>query len=152
MLNLGMWEIAILIVLALVVVGPERLPTMVRFLGRQYGKLQRASRELRRAFIIEADRVDAELRSKELRKKRDAAREKLREQMEKARQENTPIVPISQNQDDYVPFDADPDDPSHEGSNEEYVPFDADPAEQSLKDSSTKQTEMHSEENDVQKD
>ena len=43
MLNLGLTEILVIFVVAIVVVGPERLPNVVRWLGRQYGKLMRAS-------------------------------------------------------------------------------------------------------------
>lgn len=70
MLGLGWQEIALIAILAIVVVGPERLPEMLRFLGRQYGKVRRASDELRRAFMLEADRADAEKRAVELRKRR----------------------------------------------------------------------------------
>lgn len=74
MLNFGFGEILIVMVLALIFVGPERLPHMIRWLGRQYGKLLRASDELRRAFVLEADRMDAEKRTSELRRRREEAR------------------------------------------------------------------------------
>ena len=77
MLNLGLTEIVVIFVVAIVVVGPERLPSVVRWLGRQYGKLMRASDELRRAFVMEADRVDAEARADELRKRREEARARI---------------------------------------------------------------------------
>ncbi len=77
MLNLGLTEIVVIFVVAIVVVGPERLPNVVRWLGRQYGKLMRASDELRRAFVMEADRVDAEARADELRKRREEARARI---------------------------------------------------------------------------
>jgi len=76
-LNLGLTEILTVLVVAIVVVGPERLPTVVRWLGRQYGKLMRASDELRRAFTMEAERVEAEERSKVLRRRRDEARARI---------------------------------------------------------------------------
>lgn len=60
MLGLGFGEIAILLLLALLVVGPERLPKVVRWAGRSYGQLRRAADDLRRAFLLEADRMDAE--------------------------------------------------------------------------------------------
>jgi len=63
-------------VIALVFVGPKRLPHVIRYLGRQYGKLMRASEDLRRAFVIEADRMDAEDRTKQLRQRREAARKR----------------------------------------------------------------------------
>jgi sec-independent protein translocase protein TatB len=76
-LNLGLTEIIVILVVGLVVVGPERLPNVVRWLGRQYGKLMRASDELRRAFVIEADRAEADARADDLRKRRDEARARI---------------------------------------------------------------------------
>ena len=84
MLNLGLTEIIVVLVVAIVVVGPERLPTVVRWLGRQYGKLMRSSDELRKAFVIEADRAEAEVRAKELRKRRDEARVRIEEARKQA--------------------------------------------------------------------
>lgn len=90
MLNLGFGEIAIIVVLAIVVVGPDRLPEMLKFLGKQYGKVMRASNELRRAFMIEADREEAQKRAESLRKRREQARKRAEEArkraMERARQ------------------------------------------------------------------
>jgi len=77
MLNLGLTEIIVVLVVAIVVVGPERLPNVVRWLGRQYGKLMRSSDELRKAFVIEADRAEAESRAVDLRKRRDEARARI---------------------------------------------------------------------------
>jgi Tat protein translocase TatB subunit len=76
-LNLGLSEILIVLVVALVIVGPDRLPTVVKWLGRQYGKLMRASDELRRAFTLEADKVEAEARAKILRQRREEARARI---------------------------------------------------------------------------
>ncbi len=85
MLNFGFGEILIVLVLALIFVGPERLPFMIRWLGRQYGKLMRASDELRRAFVLEADRMDADERTAELRRRREEARKRA-EEARKARE------------------------------------------------------------------
>jgi sec-independent protein translocase protein TatB len=76
MFGLGWNELLVVGILAVVVVGPERLPEMMKFLGRQYGKLRRASDELRRAFMFEADKVDQERRLEELRKRREEARKR----------------------------------------------------------------------------
>jgi len=86
MLNMGLSEMLLIAVLAIVVVGPDRLPEMMRFLGRNYGKLRRASNELRRAFQLEVDRVDAESRSAEIQARRKAL-EARRKAAEKARSE-----------------------------------------------------------------
>jgi Tat protein translocase TatB subunit len=79
MFGLGWNELFFVAVLAVVIVGPDRLPEMLRFLGRQYGKLRGASDELRRAFMFEADKVDQERRLDELRKRREQARKRADE-------------------------------------------------------------------------
>ena len=76
MLGLGMSEILLVCAVVLVAVGPERLPQMMRSIGRHYGKMRRSADELRRAFVLEADRQDAEERIGDLREQREqAARE-----------------------------------------------------------------------------
>lgn len=84
MLNFGFGEIALIMVLAIVVVGPERLPEMLRFLGKQYSKVTRASNDLRRAFMLEADRSDAEKRAVLLRERREQARKRAQQARESA--------------------------------------------------------------------
>jgi sec-independent protein translocase protein TatB len=84
MLNFGFGEIALIMVLAIVVVGPDRLPEMLRFLGKQYSKVMRASNDLRRAFMLEADRSDAEKRAVLLRERREQARTRAQEARAKA--------------------------------------------------------------------
>lgn len=84
MLNFGFGEIVLIMVLAIVVVGPDRLPEMLRFVGKQYGKVMRASNDLRRAFMLEADRSDAEKRAVLLRERREQARMRAQEAREKA--------------------------------------------------------------------
>ena len=146
MLNLGLGEILIFSVLALVVVGPERLPTMVRFMGRQYGKLMRASRELRRAFYMEAERVESAERREKLKKKREEAIKKQQERIkEHQEQEGAPPQGLSQDiaaptpsteQEEELETESIPPEPTepepfipfdHDEHNSEYVPFDHDP-------------------------
>ncbi|MEX2480634.1 MAG: Sec-independent protein translocase protein TatB [Gammaproteobacteria bacterium] len=54
MFDIGFWELAIIGVIALLVVGPERMPGMVRTAGRWAGQLQRMARDLRREIEREA--------------------------------------------------------------------------------------------------
>lgn len=84
MFGLGFGEILVIGALLLVVVGPDRLPEVMRFLGRHYGQLRRAADELRRAFVLEADRVDAEERYKKLQERREQAMEARRKALENA--------------------------------------------------------------------
>jgi sec-independent protein translocase protein TatB len=72
-LSIGLSEMVLIAVVALLVVGPERLPRLMRELGKRYGQLRRAADELRRAFVLEADRQDAEERMAQLRERRKAA-------------------------------------------------------------------------------
>lgn len=81
MFSLGVAEIVVIATIALVFVGPENLPGIIRDLGRQYGKLRRAADELRRAFVLEADRQDADDRYERLKQRREEQRRK-REQEE----------------------------------------------------------------------
>lgn len=75
MLGLGIGEILVIVGVALLVVGPEQLPRVLRQLGRWYGQARRAADELRRAFVLEADRQDAADRYAKLRERRERARE-----------------------------------------------------------------------------
>ena len=76
MLHIGMSEILLIAVVAIIVLGPDRLPDLMRTLGRAYGKVRGASQELRQAFQLEVDRVDAEHRSDEVRRRRAALAER----------------------------------------------------------------------------
>jgi sec-independent protein translocase protein TatB len=65
MLNIGFGEILLIGALLLVVVGPERLPDLLRKAGRQYAKLRRAANELQHAFMDEGDMMEAAQRRAE---------------------------------------------------------------------------------------
>ena len=75
MLGMGMSEMALIMVVALLVVPPEQLPKAMRQMGRWYGQVRRAADDLRRAFTLEADRQDASERYKELQERRRKAQE-----------------------------------------------------------------------------
>jgi len=85
LLNMGLSEILIIATLVLIFVGPEQLPQLMRTLGRTYGKLRRASDELRRTFQLEVDKVEADARAKEIRARREALEARREAAAEKAR-------------------------------------------------------------------
>ena len=86
MFGLGMGEMVLIGAIALLVIGPEKLPHLMRELGRWYGQLRRAADDLRRAFVLEADRQDAAERYRQLQERRKLAQqERLRAQEEGAR-------------------------------------------------------------------
>ncbi len=47
MFDIGFWEFALIAIVALVVVGPDRLPGMVRTAGQLMGRAKRTLRELK---------------------------------------------------------------------------------------------------------
>ena len=47
MFGLGIWEIVVILAVALIVLGPRRLPGMARQLGRALREFRRATNELR---------------------------------------------------------------------------------------------------------
>lgn len=70
MLNVGILELLLVAGVALMVIGPDQLPKFFRTAGRWYGQARRAADELRRAFVLEADRQDAVERYKQLQERR----------------------------------------------------------------------------------
>ncbi len=50
MFGIGLPELLLIMVLALLVLGPQRLPEVARMVGRAYGQLRRASEEFQRTI------------------------------------------------------------------------------------------------------
>ena len=55
MFDIGFWEVALIGIVALVVVGPDRLPGMVRTAGQLIGRARRTMRELKYDLEREAE-------------------------------------------------------------------------------------------------
>ncbi len=51
MFGIGTGELLLILVIALIVLGPERMPRMARDIGRVVGELRRTSDELREEFM-----------------------------------------------------------------------------------------------------
>ncbi len=60
MFGIGMTELLVIGVIALLVLGPKRLPEMARSLGRGLAEFRRASTDIRREFldVSEQARID----------------------------------------------------------------------------------------------
>lgn len=55
MFDIGFWEFSLIAIVALVVVGPEKLPGMVRTGGQLLGRAKRTMRELKYDLEREAE-------------------------------------------------------------------------------------------------
>jgi sec-independent protein translocase protein TatB len=84
MFGIGWSEALVIAVLALLFVPTEDLPRLAREAGKQYAKLRRTADELRRAFVMEADRMDASERFNELQERRKKAEEERKARIAEA--------------------------------------------------------------------
>lgn len=71
MFDIGFWEFSLIAIVALVVVGPEKLPGMVRTGGQLIGRAKRTMRELkydleREAEFEEIDRLKNDFSKKSI--------------------------------------------------------------------------------------
>ena len=83
MFDLGFWELLLIGTIALLVIGPERLPEVARTVGGWVGKLRRYVSSVR-------SDIDRELRTEELRKMMESQQSELnslRQRMEKSPEE-----------------------------------------------------------------
>ena len=55
MFGIGIQELAIIFVVALLIFGPKRLPEFARSLGKGLAEFRRASSDLRQSFSLDAD-------------------------------------------------------------------------------------------------
>ncbi len=60
MFGIGMTELLVILALALLVLGPKRLPGLARSLGRGLAEFRRASTDLRREFLDVAEETRIE--------------------------------------------------------------------------------------------
>jgi Tat protein translocase TatB subunit len=60
MLDLGLSELLIILAVALIVLGPKKLPEVARSLGRGLAQFRRASEDLRRSILLEEDSWERE--------------------------------------------------------------------------------------------
>ena len=59
-MNLGFWEVAFLVLIALILFGPKRLPEMARQLGRFVAEFKRASSDFQNQIYQEINKLELE--------------------------------------------------------------------------------------------
>jgi TatA/E family protein of Tat protein translocase len=59
MFGIGTQELLLILILALLIIGPKKLPDLARTLGKAFGDFQKATRELKEEIDIVSDIKDA---------------------------------------------------------------------------------------------
>ena len=67
MFDVGFWELALIGIVALLVVGPEKMPGLIRTAGQWAGQVQRLARDLRRDIELEAQTEEYKALNQEFR-------------------------------------------------------------------------------------
>lgn len=58
MLGIGMPELIVIAVIALIVIGPEKLPGLAKTIGRMFGELKKATNEFKETMEVESKMAD----------------------------------------------------------------------------------------------
>jgi Tat protein translocase TatB subunit len=58
MLGIGMPELIVIAVIALIVIGPEKLPGLAKTFGRMFGELKKATNEFKDTMEVESKMAD----------------------------------------------------------------------------------------------
>ncbi len=64
MFGIGMQELIVILVIALLVVGPKKLPELARALGRGFAEFKRATNDVRQTLDAELRQLDEPAASK----------------------------------------------------------------------------------------
>ena len=65
MFGLSMWEIAIIALVILFVVGPKRLPDVAKSIGKGYGEFKRTFNEMKQTVNVNDNNIRTSNRTKE---------------------------------------------------------------------------------------
>ncbi len=87
MLGIGMQEIIIILVVALIVIGPKKLPDLAKALGRAIGEFRRAADDLKENLDINGVREEKEKLMREFSKDKLSKDFKTKENKEPAKTE-----------------------------------------------------------------
>ncbi len=94
MFDIGFWELLLIAIVALLVIGPDRLPRMARDVGRWIGQMRRYLNSVRADFEreIAVDEFNKSLKDQELQRAIKAPTEILSEATGALRQQTTELV------------------------------------------------------------
>lgn len=89
MLGIGMQEIIIILVVALIIIGPKKLPDLARALGRAMGEFRKAADDLKDNLDINGMKAEKEKLLRELTKTNVSKDQKLKEDKKPPEAEGT---------------------------------------------------------------
>jgi sec-independent protein translocase protein TatB len=98
MFGIGGPELVIILVVALIVIGPQKLPQMMRSLGKGLAEFKRMGNDVKSTLDMEVDRAESEARKREvdaeLARRKEAAKQAEEEpaSAEKASTESEPAT------------------------------------------------------------
>ena len=68
MFGMGMPEIILIMAVALIVIGPKKLPELAKTLGKAFGEFRKATSDLKDTFTVDIETPPAEKKSGEIKK------------------------------------------------------------------------------------
>ena len=63
MFGIGTMELLVIFVVALIVIGPRKLPQMARTLGKAFGEFKRVTSDVKRTIDLEVEKVERQERT-----------------------------------------------------------------------------------------
>lgn len=96
MFGIGTMELLVIMAVALIVVGPRKLPQIARSLGKAFGEFKRVTNDVKRTIDAEVDRVERQERTQKAKSEllaEDAAAVKA--QAEDIPAEAAPVVDVA---------------------------------------------------------
>ncbi len=68
MFGIGSTELIVILIVALIVIGPAKLPEMAKALGKALGEFRRVSTDVKRTIEMEAEQADQKARTEQAKK------------------------------------------------------------------------------------
>ena len=64
MFGIGSMELMVILIVAIIVIGPSKLPQIARGVGKAFGEFKRASNDLKRTIDHEVERIERDEKTK----------------------------------------------------------------------------------------
>lgn len=87
MFGIGFTELAIILVIALIAIGPEKLPEMMKVLGKAFGEFKKATQELKKTVDETTKDVEEEFAVEEVLKLEEEEEKKPAEEKKEKKEE-----------------------------------------------------------------